>query len=223
MITLLYSGNFGLGHELDTILYAVHALRDDGMWRLLLVGAGKGIVRIRELVAELGLENAEFRPPVSLAELGDLLAGGDVHVVAQKPRTEGLIVPSKIYSILCVGRPTIFIGPPNCEVARIVQESASGFIVAPGDVDAAVDALRQLALDPELRRQMGERAREHYRARFGRDWSVSQIVHLIERMGGNGLRQDSSPERGRAAGAGTVGDSSPTSRRDRNGKSGRRS
>jgi len=182
VITLLYSGNFGLGHELDTILHAMHALHD-GMWRLLFVGAGKGLVRIRGLVAELQLEDVEFRPPVPLYQLQDLLAEGNVHIVAQKPRTEGLIVPSKIYSILSVGRPTIFIGPQNCEVARIVEESASGFIIEPGDVDAAVDALRQLAFDPELRRQMGERAREHYCAHFGRDRSVSQIVQLIERMG----------------------------------------
>lgn len=191
MITLLYSGNFGLGHEFDTILHAVHALRDEGTWRLLLVGAGKGLARIQDLVAELQLENVEFRPPVPLYQLQDLLAEGDIHIVAQKPRTEGLIVPSKIYSILCVGRPTIFVGPQNCEVARIVEESASGFVVEPGDVDAAVDALRQLAFDPELRWLMGERAREHYCTHFGRDRSVSQIVQLIERMGGDGLGHDS--------------------------------
>jgi colanic acid biosynthesis glycosyl transferase WcaI len=218
VITLLYSGNFGLGHELDTILHAVHTLRDDGMWKLLLVGAGKGLVAIRGLVAELQLEDVEFRPPVPLDRLQDLLAEGDVHVVTQKPRTEGLVVPSKIYSILCVGKPTIFVGPRNCEVARIVEESESGFVVEPGDVDAAVDALRQLAFDPELRRQMGERAREHYCTHFGRDKSVSRIVQLIERMEGNGLGHGSPPEPGPAAGAEAPGDSSPTSRRNRNGR-----
>jgi len=216
VITLLYSGNFGLGHEFDTILHAVHALHE-GMWKLLLVGAGKGLVRIQGLVAQLQLENVEFRPPVPLYQFQDLLAEGDVHIVAQKARTEGLVVPSKIYSILCVGRPTIFVGPQNCEVARIVAESASGFVVEPGDVDAAVDVLRQLAFDPELRRQMGERAREHYCTHFGRDRSVSQIAQLIERMGGNGLGHDSSPEPGPAASAEAPGGSSLTSRRNRNG------
>jgi colanic acid biosynthesis glycosyl transferase WcaI len=183
MITLLYSGNFGLGHELDTILYAVHTLREEVTLRLLLVGTGREVARIRELITALGLDNAELRPPVPLDQLQDLLACGDVHIVAQKPCTEGLIVPSKIYGTLAVGRPTIFIGPENCDVARILRQSASGFIVVPGDVRSAAQVLKQLATDAPLRREMGRRARDYYRTNLGRRRSVSQIVNLIERVG----------------------------------------
>ena len=186
MVTLLYSGNLGLGHELDTVLHAVHILTDAVRMRLLLVGTGKGAARVRELIAELKLANVEFRPPVPLQQLPDLLARGDVHIVSQKPRTEGLIVPSKIYGTLAVGRPTIFVGPESCDVANIVRQSASGFVVAPGDVDAAAEALRRLASDPELRRRMGDRARKYYHKNFGRRRSVSRIVGIIEQVGRNG-------------------------------------
>lgn len=187
MITLLYSGNFGLGHDLDTILQGLHALNGDGGGlKVLLVGHGKGMVGTRKLVEDLRLCDVEFRPPVSLDELPALLASGDIHIVAQKPHTEGLIVPSKIYGTLSAGRPVVFIGPPHCEVAQIVRESGCGFVVAPADIAAAADALRQLVGDAELRKTMGERARRYYAEHLGRKRSVGKIVSLIEQVGRNG-------------------------------------
>lgn len=182
MITLLYSGNFGLGHELDTVLRGLRALDSDGRVRVLFVGHGKGLPETRRLVKTLGLHDVEFRRPVPLYELAALLATGDIHLVAQKPRTEGLIVPSKIYGTLAVGRPVIFVGPQHCEVAQIVRGSGCGFVVAPGDTAAAADALRQLASDADLRRAMGERARTYYEEHFGRRRSVARIIDLIERV-----------------------------------------
>ncbi len=196
MTTLLYSGNFGLGHELNTVLRAVHALNGDTNLRVLLVGNGKGLTEIRRLAAELGLANIEFRPPVPLYELPKLLAGGDIHLVSQKPGTEGLIVPSKIYGSLAVGRPVVFIGPEHCEAARIVRDGRCGFVVAPGDVESAAQALRQLALDAELRRTMGQQAKEYYAERFGRKRSVARIINVIEGVAGNGLSEHPTGKQG---------------------------
>ena len=192
MITLLYSGNFGLGHELETVLHAVHRLNSDVNLQVLLVGGGKGLAETRRLVKELRLMNIEFRPPVPLYRLTDLLASGDIHLVSQKARTEGLIVPSKIYGTLSVGRPVIFIGPQKCEVADIVRLSGCGFVIAPGDVESASRALSQLVLDAELRKTMGQRAMRYYREKFGRKRSVARIIDVIEQVAGNG-QLDSQP------------------------------
>jgi colanic acid biosynthesis glycosyl transferase WcaI len=185
MVTVLYSGNFGLGHDIETMLRALHTLSGDTHVHMLLVGNGKAIAGIRQLVEELKLKNTEFRPPVRLQELPSLLAGGDIHIVAQKLRTEGLIVPSKIYGALAVGRPVIFIGPERCEVAQIVHDSDCGFVVAPGDVESAANALRALAVDGGLRREMGERAKRYYQEKLGRKRSVARIIDVIERVGGS--------------------------------------
>jgi len=188
-VTILYSGNFGLGHELDTILRAVREVKVDARIKVVLVGGGIGLAETKSLVQQLELTDTEFRPPVPLYRLPRLLAEGDIHLVAQKPRTEGLIVPSKIYGILAVGRPSLFVGPTDCEVSRIVRDSGSGFAVAPGDIQAAANALKQLAGDPELRRQMGERAKEYYEENFGRKRSVAKIITLIEQVAKNGHSQ----------------------------------
>lgn len=180
MITLLYSGNLGLGHELETVVRAVSRLDGQVNLKVLFVGNGKGLKPLKKLTVELGLDNIEFRQPVPLYKLSDILAIGDIHLVAQKSGTQGLIVPSKIYGVLAAGRPTLFVGPSDCESAMIVYKSQAGVIVKPGDIDGVADALEKLALNPKLRQIMGRCAREYYEKHFGRDKSVSRIIEVIE-------------------------------------------
>lgn len=186
MTTLLYSGNLGIGQDLHTILRAVARLNGDSDLRTIIIGGGKGLSSIKQLVTELQLKNVEFSQPVPLYKLFDVLSTGDIHVICQKSGTEGLLVPSKIYSTLAVGRPSLFVGPADCEVGRIVHDSRSGFIVTPGDVEGAANALTSLVRSAALRWEMGRNAREYYEYYFGRQKSVAKIINIIENVARNG-------------------------------------
>ena len=186
MTTRVSSGTLGRGQDLHTVLRA--AARLDGVLGLhiMIVGGGKGLPPVRQLVAELKLRNVEFAEPVPLYKLNGTLATGDIHIICQKPGTEGLLVPSKIYSTLAVGRPALFVGPDDCEVGRIVRDSRSGFIVEPGDVEGAFEALTNLIRSAALRWEMGENAKEYYEYYFGRQKSLAKIISIIERVADNG-------------------------------------
>jgi len=186
MTTLLYSGNLGIGQDLGTVLRAAASLNGNGDLRILIVGTGKGLPAIKNLVSELQFHNAEFREPVPLYRLPELLADGDIHIICQKSGTEGLLVPSKIYSTLAIGRPALFVGPTDCEVGRIIVDSRSGYIVEPGDVEGAANALTALVHSAALRLEMGENAKEYYMHYFGRKRSVARIIDVIEQVVGNG-------------------------------------
>lgn len=187
MATLLYSGNIGIGQDLGTALRAAAQLSGQAALKVLIAGDGKGLAAVRALVSELHLADAEIRPPVPLEGLSALLARGDIHLICQQPGTEGLLVPSKVYSTLAAGRPSLFVGPAGCEVGRIVCESGSGFVVEPGDVATAADVLQRLTTNLALQRGMGRNARAYYERYFGRERSVSRIVAILEAAGnGNG-------------------------------------
>jgi len=186
MITLLYSGNIGIGQDLGTVLRAAARIDVALGLHIMIVGGGKGLASVRQLVSELQLRNVEFAEPVPLYRLNEVLATGDIHIICQKPGTEGLLVPSKIYSTLAAGRPSLFVGPADCEVGKIVRDSRSGFIVEPGDVDCAFNALKNLVRSEALRLEMGRNAKEYYEYYFGRQKSVAKIVSIIELVAGNG-------------------------------------
>ena len=186
MITLLYSGNIGIGQDLHTVLRAAARIDEKFDLHIMIVGGGKGLASVRQLVTELQLSNVEFAEPVPLYKLSDTLATGDIHIICQKPGTEGLLVPSKIYSTLNAGRPSLFVGPADCEVGHVVRESRSGFIVEPGDVESALNALTNLIGSAALRWEMGRNAKEYYEYYFGRQKSLAKIISIIERVAGNG-------------------------------------
>jgi hypothetical protein len=145
------------------------------------------------LVSQLQLHNIEFREPVPLYRLAELLVMGDIHVIFQKPGTEGLLVPSKIYGVLAAGRPSLFLGPLHSEVGQIICESRSGFVVEAGDVEGTTNALATLINSAALRQEMGHNAREYYKQHFGRQRSVSKIIDIVERVAGWTVKEKDNP------------------------------
>jgi colanic acid biosynthesis glycosyl transferase WcaI len=179
-VTILYSGNLGLGHELETAIHAIAALDDRTNFRVRIVGQGKLRSRLMELVSSLGLGDCvAFLPPCPLEQLSSGLAAGDIHLVSQRPGTQGLLVPSKIYGIMAAARPSFYIGPADTDVAEIIRQSDSGVIVPPGDVEAAAMGLQRLIANGAERREMGERAAAYYRRFFGRSYGVGQITKIV--------------------------------------------
>jgi glycosyltransferase involved in cell wall biosynthesis len=71
---------------------------------------------------------------------------------------EGLAVPSKFYNILASGRPTIMVGDPKSEVARVILETECGFHVEQGDSARLAALLRELAATPDKLDQLSENA-----------------------------------------------------------------
>jgi len=182
-VTVMYSGNLGVGHDLETLLRAAGALEGTHSLRLVFVGDGRARPALEGLTRELSLERVSFNPPVALAELADSLAGGDIHVVSQREGTQGLLVPSKIYGILAAGRPVVFIGPEDTEVARMLQASGAGLVVPPGDDEATARALETLAADKAVRHEMGAKGRAWYKRHLGMERSVEKWVRVIEDAG----------------------------------------
>jgi glycosyltransferase involved in cell wall biosynthesis len=161
-----YSGNLGRAHEFETMLAAAEYLQTDANIVFLMVGGGAKMQQLQAAVAARRLPNFRFVPYQPRQLLSDSLAAADVHLACLLPQLEGLIVPSKFYGILAAGRPTIFIGDTDGELARIIDSTMCGTAVAVGDADALVAAIRRLQTDLTTREQMGFRARTLFVERY---------------------------------------------------------
>jgi len=150
-----YSGNLGRAHEFQTILDAATALSAEDDFLFLMIGAGAGMTQLQQAVRNRGLPNFQFLPYQPRAELKDSLAAADVHWVSLLPSLEGLIVPSKFYGILAAGRPVVFIGDPDGELARVIRASDVGVVVGVGDSDALVGELLEFRRRESRRLAMG--------------------------------------------------------------------
>ncbi len=143
-----YSGNLGRAHEIDTLLAAAELLREDPSVVFLMVGGGARMQELRERVDEARLRNFRFQPYQPRERLADSLAAADVHLASLLPSLEGLIVPSKMYGILAAGRPCIFIGDVDGEIARLLREAQCGESVSCGAAAELANLIRTFQHDP---------------------------------------------------------------------------
>jgi glycosyltransferase involved in cell wall biosynthesis len=177
-----YSGNFGRAHEFETLLGAAKAVAADPAYAFLMIGGG---VKMRGLELEAhnaGLDSFRFLGYQPLTGLADSLAAGDVHVVSLLPALEGLIVPSKLYGILAAGRPVIFVGERDGEVAEVLREAGCGITVGVGDIRGLSAAIERLRHDAETRRQMADRAREAFDRRYTLAASVAAWNTMLKAL-----------------------------------------
>ena len=168
-----YSGNLGRAHEFDTILGATKLVPEV---RFLVIGGGAQLAEVKKNAPA----NVEFRPYQPREILSQSLSAADVHLVSLQPQLEGLIVPSKFYGILAVGRPVLFIGARDGELARIIDEHRCGLVVQPGDVDGLAAAIRKLAHNPAEAMQMGKRGRALYESQFAPRIALGDWERILE-------------------------------------------
>lgn len=181
-----YSGNLGHAHDVETLLGAVAATArhpataQEIHW--VFIGGGAGYQRLQSEIKRLRscggrVSFHHYQPREALAES---LSVADVHIVSLKPELEGLIVPSKFYGIAAAGRPTIFVGCRQGEIARLITRYDCGASVAIGDVLALVEIINGMASDAELCRAMGARARTMCEDNFSKTRAIAAWHELVD-------------------------------------------
>lgn len=168
-----YSGNLGRAHDFETIIGAMQRLPDV---RFLFTGGGAKLDSVKRAAGA----NAVFRPYAPREELSASLSAADAHLVSLNPVLEGLIVPSKFYGVLAVGRPVLFVGARDGELARLIGEHRCGTVVEAGDVEGLTDAIRELAGDRDEAAAMGRRGRELYLSRFAPHHAFAAWERVLE-------------------------------------------
>ena len=88
------------------------------------------------------------------------------------------MVPSKFFASLAVGRPVLYAGPADSEIARWIAEHDIGFRVTDGTTDAVADRLHRLLDDGDALARLRERALAVYR----REWSKAVTNDCWDRL-----------------------------------------
>jgi glycosyltransferase involved in cell wall biosynthesis len=177
---VMYSGNLGVSHYFDDLMAVAERLQQHPEIAFLIAGDGARRGEIEKAVAQRRLGNVMLTGYQDAARLGESLSVGDVHFVSLRQGFEGLVVPSKAYGILAAGRPTIYQGAREGEIARMVDEEGIGSVVRQGDVDGLQGALLRAWREPAWRRQAGTRARALSEGRYGMqraldDWTAALV------------------------------------------------
>jgi colanic acid biosynthesis glycosyl transferase WcaI len=178
-LVLLYSGNLGLAHDLDTFKGALQAMETGNRFRFIFSGNGALMNDLKSFQQEHKIESIEFRAFVKRASLAENLSLGDIGLVTQNERCCGSVVPSKVYGLLAAGRPILFIGPEQATPARIIRKFNCGWHVPVGDVRGLTELLHRLANDRAEVALAGARARQSLVDHFDMPIGVARLTTFL--------------------------------------------
>jgi colanic acid biosynthesis glycosyl transferase WcaI len=184
---VLHAGNLGFYGAWGTLLKAAEILRNENVG---FVFIGDGANRAALESQAQTLPNVRILPFRPASEIPHVMAAGDLHVVTVRRGLEGVVVPSKLYSILAAGRPVLVVAPATTDAARIAASECCGVSADSDDPQGVADAIRALRDCPSRLAEMASHSRaaaEKY-ARVKELHSFLAILEEIQTPAGNGGR-----------------------------------
>lgn len=167
---VMYSGNHSPCHPLDTLLDVALVLKPRDEIAFCFVGGGSEQVKVREFAAQHALKNVKCLPYQPLSDLSSSLSAADLHVVVMGEEFVGIVHPCKVYNIMSIGAPVLYIGPEPSHVTDLASQRGKFFLTRHGDVEAVTAAIFETT---EIRRRQPIFS-------FSKQTLLPQFIGLIE-------------------------------------------
>ena len=176
LLTVGFVGTLKPWHGTENLVRAM--ARTQAHMNLVLCGDGPERPGLEELAKTLGMsERVSFLGAVAPERIPGILHGFDI-AVAPYPRGEHYFSPLKVYEYMAAGLPIL--ASTIGEIPELLDNGGCGVLVPPGDVDALAAGLDLLALSPDLRIELGRRARKAATERH--DWRV-RVARVLDGVG----------------------------------------
>lgn len=177
---LLFVGRLAPVKGLNVLLDAFAQVQEThSVSELVIIGDGPQREDLQQRVRRDGLDSAvRFAGKLSQTEVADLLNQSDLFVLPSF--AEG--VPVVLMEAMAAGLPVVTTNIAG--VSELVTHGESGLLLAPGDVDALVNGIRQLLDDAELRNTYGAAGREQVRREFEITGQARKLVDLFHSLTG---------------------------------------
>jgi hypothetical protein len=145
---LLYSGNYGVAHEIDTVVegLTLHHRNGSGRFALWLNASGTNVGVVEMRLRSAGIPVART-VPVPIEQFAGVLVAADAHLITLRVPFACFVLPSKVYGCISSRRPILFIGPRSSDVHLLCTQARLPTYeqIEPGDASAFSAALERLA------------------------------------------------------------------------------
>jgi colanic acid biosynthesis glycosyl transferase WcaI len=178
---VMYSGNHSPCHSLNTLLGAAGKLADRDDVTFCFVGGGSEYEKVKAYAQGNKLRNILCLPYQPLGELASSLSAADLHVVVMGDAFTGIVHPCKIYNILEIGSPVLYVGPATSHVVDVIAKLDDQDLICSvrhGEIDKAVD---YIVAGSQAARGRRSSSANKVAATFSKEALLPRMVELIDR------------------------------------------
>lgn len=179
-IVVGYAGLLGMAQGVGVILNVANSLRDLPNVRFVILGDGPEKEDIVREANRLNLANLKFCGHVERSAMAGIVASFDVALIPLRHSIPGAL-PSKIYEAMAVGAPVVFAG--DGDGAELIETAGAGIVVPYADTDKIAEALRNICMNDELRRNYGTSGRQFVMENRDRASIAERFATLVTKLG----------------------------------------
>lgn len=159
-LVVMYSGNMGLTHDIESIVYAAEALKSNPMVHFVIIGDGAKKEKISLFVSEKELTNVLMLPYQSNEVLPYSLSCADIGVVTLSQGAETISVPSKTYYTLAAGSVILALASHESELGLLIEKYKCGKVFENPKTIEIVSFIEQLLHKKEILDEYKQNARK---------------------------------------------------------------
>lgn len=181
MFYACYCGNLGHSQNLELLVEVAKKIQDkDENIQFVIIGEGAAKGNLRQKIKANSLKNVILLPFQPYEEIAHVFSLGDVGLILSKAGIGGSSVPSKTWSIMSAGRPVLASFDLDSSLASLLQETESGIVTAPYDIDGFIQALFKFKNNRQQTALLGEHGRRYVVSKLDKKRGVGGYIGVIE-------------------------------------------
>ncbi len=179
---MVYAGNIGAAAGVESLLQAMSKLTGEPEMHLLVAGSGSRLQACQLLAQALDLRRVHFLSPWDESETALVLSAADLLLLPTQGEQSLASIPSKLAYYLLSARPVLACAAPGTEVAEVMEQSGSGWLIVPGDIAGIAAGMRVAKQTPLSERiRCGAAGQAYAREHYSRHGCLSSLVELVEK------------------------------------------
>jgi colanic acid biosynthesis glycosyl transferase WcaI len=176
-LTVMYSGNFGISHDIESLIIVAEKLQKYNDIHFLLVGGGAKFQLAEE--ASKKLQNLTALPYQPEETLPYSLACADIAVVTLDKGYEGISMPGKTYYMMSAGAALLGISDIPSDLQFVIEKYNCGINIPPGDVRKFANYLLELRANEDLLACYKKNSRQAAEHVFSKKVNVEKVYDMI--------------------------------------------
>jgi glycosyltransferase involved in cell wall biosynthesis len=177
---VIYAGMLGHKHDIAPFIVLAEACRHLDNLRIVVVGRGFGVDRLRQIRQARGLANLILIDWQPHERMPDVLATGDLLMAAITPQASSSSVPSKILAYFCAARAVLAVMPPDNLGRRLVEDAGAGVGTDSDDHSRLIKLVLEFYAEPRRLLELAASARNYAEKAFAIGPIADRFEHIVE-------------------------------------------
>lgn len=180
-INVVYYGLYSPIHGVEYLIDAANQLKNDKDIVFTMVGNGNTFEKNYQRAKKLQLTNVKFFNNTPVEDHPAIIEKADIFLgFLQKHPSVERIIPNKVYQGLALGKVVLTADAP---VTRsMFKHKGNMYLVKPADVDALVDALKELKNQPALRKKIAQNGYKLFTENFNPKAVGRQLIEYVQEI-----------------------------------------